>query len=83
MSGALVTSAFAREVIARSEPVRAIGVPPRSVRVLNVGYIDNVGVYARSHCAVGSCEGNGNNVYMIIVFLNSVGARIARPRLLL
>ena len=31
-------------------------------RVLNVGYIGNVGVYARSHCAVGSFEGNGNNV---------------------
>ncbi len=44
MSGALVTSAFARARIEISEAVRAIGVPPRSVRVLNVGFKGNVGV---------------------------------------
>ena len=51
-----------------------------SGRVLYVGCIGNVGVYARQHRNIGSCEGNGNDVYIIIVFLNCVGARIARPR---
>ena len=50
-----------------------------SGRVLYVGCIGNVGVYARQHRNIGSCECNGNDVYIIIVFLNCVGARIARP----
>ena len=38
------------------------------VRVLDVGCFDNVSVYARSHCAVGNCEGNGNDVSSICHF---------------
>ena len=50
------------------------------LRVLNLGFTDNVGVCARQNRNIGSCEGNGNDVFLITVFLNFVGARIARPR---
>ena len=43
---------------------RAAAVSSRFLgRVLNVGCIGNVGVYASQNRNIGSCEGNGNNVF--------------------
>ncbi|MEE1358135.1 MAG: hypothetical protein UHG68_11300, partial [Clostridia bacterium] len=62
---------------------RAIGVPPLSARVLNVERIGNLGVCASQNRNIGSCEGNGNDVFLIIVSLNYVGSHLrVRPRLL-
>ncbi len=80
--GCIGNVGVSRDRIEIREVMRAIGVPPLSARVLNVERIGNLGVCASQNRNIGSYEGKGNDVFLIIVFHYYVGARIARPQLL-